>query len=158
MSENQDPELEELIARKLRDLPDQIAPASLASSVLATLRARQAAPWWRRSWFQWPASLRFASAGLAFAISTLLLWTAWSYWPDAAARYDSVAQSGTTWLATWRNWFNGASLQARTYLDTVPTSFLFAAIGVVAACYLMCIGLGTAFVRYFIFSKQTLRS
>jgi hypothetical protein len=158
MSENQDLELEELIARKLRALPDQIAPQSLASSVLATLRARQAAPWWRRSWFQWPASLRIASAGLAFAITGLLLAAALHYWPDAAARYDSMAQNGSTWIAAFTTWLDQATLQARAHLDTVPASFWFAAGGFVSACYLMCIGLGTAFVRYFIFSKQTLRS
>lgn len=158
MNEPNEPELEKLIARSLSTLPDQVAPPSIASSVMATLRARQEAPWWRRSWFQWPAPWRIASATAALAIISVLLAATWSYWPDAAARYDTLARSGSTMMTTLATWFDDVSLRAWPYLGAVPTSVWFAGLGVIAACYLMCIGLGTAFARYFIFSKQTLRS
>lgn len=158
MSEDHDPELEDLIARNLRALPDQAAPSSLATSVLAALRARQTAPWWRRSWFQWPVSLRVASAFAAVSITSVVVWSAWSHWPDTTARYDAIKESGTTLLAAATAWLGQVSVAAQSHLDTVPSSVWFTALGVIAACYLMCIGLGTAFARYFIFSKQSPRS
>ncbi len=68
---------EKRLHEELRRLPDLEAPASLASDVLAAIRAREArrvAAWWRRPATTWRPALRasFSAAVLALFVATML--------------------------------------------------------------------------------------
>ena len=63
MAEPEDKLAEEL-DRELKRLPDLPAPESIAANVLSTIKRWESRPWWQRSWFEWPMTLRYASIGL----------------------------------------------------------------------------------------------
>ena len=61
-------DLERLVDRELRALPDPRAPRTLLPSILAAIDAGvHPAPWYARPWRTWPAvaQLAFAAAGVA---------------------------------------------------------------------------------------------
>jgi hypothetical protein len=53
-------ELEPLVERALRDLPQRRAPRRLQSRILDELHSRSAGPWWRRKFAHWPLPARRA--------------------------------------------------------------------------------------------------
>lgn len=53
---------------ELRALPLVRAPAALQARVLAELARRQALPWWRQSFRDWPMAAQWAFAVLALAL------------------------------------------------------------------------------------------
>ncbi len=65
-------DLEELIGRRLRSLPEPLAPPTLWPRVRAAVEEHLARPWYRRAWREWPAALRAAS--LALVTGALLGW------------------------------------------------------------------------------------
>lgn len=56
----------------LRQLPARPAPGDLVPRVLAEIRRRAKAPWYRRPWLQWPATHRWGS-GVLLATSFFLV-------------------------------------------------------------------------------------
>lgn len=50
--------LERRIHQELRDLPSLKAPKSLGPRVLAAIAAREAAPWFRKTWADWPLAMK----------------------------------------------------------------------------------------------------
>lgn len=59
--------LEELIGRRLRELPGPEAPATLWPRVRVAVERRLAQPWYRRAWREWPVAQRAASSALVLA-------------------------------------------------------------------------------------------
>jgi hypothetical protein len=53
--------LEIEIDRQLKALPELEAPSGLAPRVMASIAAKAAVPWYRRSWSNWPVGLRWGS-------------------------------------------------------------------------------------------------
>ena len=58
-------DLEQLIGRRLRSLPEPLAPPTLWPRVRAAVEEHLARPWYRRTWREWPLALRAASLALA---------------------------------------------------------------------------------------------
>lgn len=58
MNDVNERKMEQRIHNELRDLPDLKAPKSLGPRVLAAIAARQQAPWWQKSWSDWPFSMK----------------------------------------------------------------------------------------------------
>src|SRR5690349_20449543 len=56
--------LEELIHRELRQLPERPAPDTLLPRVLQQIQARAQKRWWQRSWTHWPFAVQLASLPL----------------------------------------------------------------------------------------------
>lgn len=65
-------DLEELIDRRLRSLPEPPPPPTLWPRVRAAVEEHLARPWYRRAWRDWPVALRAAS--LVLATGALLGW------------------------------------------------------------------------------------
>ena len=69
MRPHPDDELEIWVDRELRRLPDRPAPETLMPRVMQAIAARQAVPWWRKSFAHWPLFARLfflvGSSGLA---------------------------------------------------------------------------------------------
>ncbi len=157
MSDEPDPQLEQWLARKLRELPDQAAPPSLATNVLATLRARQALPWWRRSWFEWPAKMRWSAAAAVPLVVGLIALLGWQLWPDLQARYTALVEGRAALGQTVSTWLELGSAGARDYLSALPSYVWTIGLGLVVASYLMCVGLGTVFARHFLVPQESNR-
>src|SRR6185369_7484696 len=61
-------DLERLVDRELKRLPQPRAPHTLMARVLEAVARMPARPWYARPWLQWPLPLRLASALLVLAV------------------------------------------------------------------------------------------
>jgi hypothetical protein len=151
-----DPEkLERLIHQTLRALPDRPAPSTLEVSVVAALGRRAGLPWWRRSYAQWPLSLRVAFLLLAAAAAAALV--AFGRRPVTARAFGQVALS-FPWIAFLQS--VGASLMdtARIVFDAIPAAWIYSTVVLLAGCYALLIGLGAAVYRTYFHRRSALRS
>lgn len=130
-------DLEQQIHGLLRDQPLRRAPATLQSRVLDAIAARRAAPWWQRSFLQWPLAARlaflvasFGAAGLALIgtphLDTLLPRT----------RLSILVQLAHTGADT-----------ARLLLHGIPSVWLEGAAALAAVLYLLTFALGATAYR-----------
>ena len=140
-----DPKLEQFIHRKLRELPDVEAPPTLAPRVLAALHARAQA-WWRRAWWDWPlaakagfVTLALAAAGLIGGGGLVLNQNVTNFSQQLADKLPQVPPLETTFSA----WIS----QTWTYAGTVSQPVWLGLLIGLAAMYLFCIGVGSAFFR-----------
>jgi hypothetical protein len=151
-----DPEkLERLIHQTLRALPDRPAPSTLEASVVAAIGRREALPWWRRTYADWPPSLRCAFLLVAIVAAAALV--AFSRSPVAAKAFSRVALS-FPWIAFLQS--IGASLMdtARIVFDAIPAAWIYSTVVLLAGCYALLIGLGAAVYRTYFRRRPALRS
>jgi hypothetical protein len=77
-------DLENLIHRKLQELPMPAAPPALLAGILAAVQCRLERPWYERSWTSWPRGLQVLSVTALAVVSAglvvlePLLGTAWN--------------------------------------------------------------------------------
>jgi hypothetical protein len=76
-------DLEEVVGRKLRQLPVPRAPQTLLPRVLAAVQEWSLRPWYRRAWFTWPVGGQFAA--VAAVVLVALVGTALLSMAQAAA-------------------------------------------------------------------------
>jgi hypothetical protein len=146
MSFEPDPKLASQIGEALKKLPDLKAPSSLVRQVLSAIDARNALPWWRRSWWNWPTA-----AKAAFAVITAILAAILS--GGGYVLSESATVYSTQWkerlattdlhVATFDSLWNAGNLLVQAFL---PLFHYAAFAGVIL--YLLCIGLGTACFRF----------
>jgi hypothetical protein len=137
------------VDRLLKDLPELDAPATLAPRVINAIRGRLAAPWYRRSWETWPAPLRAAlvAALVAVFVGLCLVATNVGHAPGlvtARHRFQSCAADAA---AAWHIVVAllNASVLAVKHLGP---RFIVAALTAAALAYALCVGFGTACVKY----------
>ncbi len=148
MNPDRERQLEALIDRELKALPDLPAPATLATRVLRAIDARARKPWHQCAWQEWPLAVRIASfATLAALFGGICLLA------SQLMRADQVAGL-TTMLGRV-----GAALGALGrvgeavlggLLMTVKnfgTGYIVAGLIAVAFSYAACVALGTVYVR-----------
>jgi len=140
--------IERLIGDLLRDQPLRSAPRTLHARVLAEIERREAAPWWRHSFLHWPLAARLlfilASLGvvkLALAGVVLLISGVHSQ-PvvDTIAKPLSWAEASASLLSKSVN-------LAAVILNAIPSTWLYAAIGLAVALYLALFLLGATAYR-----------
>lgn len=145
MNPQYEQQLEASVRRELNVLGELPAPPALANRILRVIEQRAAAPWYRQSWAAWPLSLRLVSLTVMLLAFGAVCWGAWALTPTAGA-------SGTleSWLADagaiWRT-LGVLGNTAATLLSRLGTGVIIAGAAVVFAAWVMCIGLGTAYVR-----------
>ncbi|MBM3880588.1 MAG: hypothetical protein FJ387_12875 [Verrucomicrobia bacterium] len=71
-----EPDWDDELHRRLKELPDRPAPATLLPRVLAALEARARVPWYRRTWWHWPPAAQGLALLLASGLLGGLLWLA----------------------------------------------------------------------------------
>jgi len=148
MNPHDEKQLEAAISRELKALPNLRAPRSLAAHVMATIEQRQAVPWYRLAWQDWPLPLR-AIAGLVLVASfSGLCFLSWQFvrTPDFAAASGKVgslfAGCGVIWNAL------GVLKNALLLVVKNLNPAILIGCGVALALgYAMCLGLGTVYVR-----------
>jgi hypothetical protein len=143
-----DNELEQRISQWARQLPPRKAPRSLEMRVLAAIAAREALPWWRKSFAHWPAAIRVVFLGVTAALAAGTVWILLG--AMGATSVEAAGEVFTAPLAWWHN-LNAAS---RSLLDLVlralppsAMSWIYLSLGLVAAAYVALIGAGAAMYR-----------
>jgi hypothetical protein len=145
MNPQYEQQLEASVRRELDALGELPAPPALANRILAAIEQRAATPWYHQAWSAWPFALRMASlTGLLLAFGGLSF-GAWQLMQDATA---------PAWLSSW---YADACALGRTLgvlANTVVTLFkglgsgvLLVGAAMLFGAWVMCIGLGTAYVR-----------
>jgi len=141
-----DPKLEALLGEELKMLPALSAPTSLVPRVMAILAARHALPWWQRSWWDWPRAAKAAFLLVAVAIAgafggggVLLDQGVVNYSQQVTER---LAPASTLWDTALSLRTAAGLLWARAAQPLLVTLMIAAGL-----LYLICVGVGTAFVR-----------
>jgi len=145
MNPQYEKQLEASVRRELDTLGELPAPSALANRILAALEQSTAAPWYRQAWVAWPFALRVASlTALVLGFAGLCL-GGWEL----------------THGATGQGWFGGwlaeASALWRTLAILTNTAgrlvgqlgngIIFIGVTFMFVSWVVCIGLGTAYVR-----------
>jgi hypothetical protein len=148
MNSNHKEELELEISRVLKDLPELEAPASLVHQVMSRLERRSALIWYRRSWQTWPVWLRTVSLVILAALFVGLCFAGWEF---------THTQVALTMGQRAGEWFSGLGAAANTLmvllnsiclvLGKLGTGFIVACLCAIGLAYVMCVGLGTMYLR-----------
>jgi hypothetical protein len=95
MDTPEEKELERFIDAHLKKLPEYEAPEDLASSVMAAILAREALPWWKQPFTEWPRHIQtFFFIALA-ALSSFAAWLAAQ--PAKVVSVDALAEQASSW-------------------------------------------------------------
>lgn len=140
--------LEAAIDRELKGLPELAAPSALQQRVMTAIRQGAAAPWYRRSWQYWPASLQWGS--LAFLLTSFgaLIFAGWDL--SRAADVAAIrAEFGGFFTGVSAVWSILHALLAAVVLVAkhLGTWFMVGCGLALALGYAIAVGLGTACVR-----------
>lgn len=138
---NRDEQLERLIDKVLRDQPLQRAPASLESKVMAEIARRALAPWWRSSFAHWPVAARLVFLVVSVGFVKLGL--------EATALLIDPLDPGARSAALFAefSWIHAVFVTIGAALRSLPSLWIYGAIAVLAAMYLMLFGVSAAAYR-----------
>jgi hypothetical protein len=140
---------EAALGRALKNLPERPAPAALLPSVMAQIRAREAAQLAPdRSWWRWPLWLRVASAVAFIALMALLVCLGGHFWENSLLpllqHWSATAQTVLASLGSAAEAiFRTGSGSGQAMLRWVFVGFSL----ILLATYFTCIGLGTFIYR-----------
>jgi len=140
--------LGERMHRELRQLPLLKAPETLVARVLTAIESRAQQPWWKKSWMNWPSSMRlaFVVGVCALASGILYLGIQISNEVPAGAVLEKVSASFGFLAPLWN--LIAALGNALVLVLRAGGQLLFwGTVGLVAAMYLTCVGLGTLCYR-----------
>jgi len=146
MNPDFDEQLEIEIDRRLKDLPDLVAPRTLAPRTMQLI-ARPAAQWRSRSWATWPASIRAAYVVVAVGVLAATVPGLRAFEQDLLApMFARFAHwgSGMEWL------WNAASALASAgsaVVNHAGKGIVLPCIFAVVLAYAACVGFGTVFVK-----------
>ncbi len=148
MKPGQETQLEKLIQRELKTLPELPAPATVADQVMAAIARRAQIPWYHRSWAEWPGALQAMSLVVMLVLFAGLC-LAGAHVPQTRLAGDAAHQAN--------RWFAGLDVIGNTLkvlADSAGLAFhqlgsgLLVAVAVAAGVgYALCLGLGTLYCR-----------
>jgi len=148
MENRNEKQLEELVHRELKKLPDLPAPETLVHRVMLSVHERQRRSWWQRSWLNWPLGVQMVSLAILVISAGLVSYLFGAAWNGL--NVASISTRLTEWLSTYAPvWeavraLGGAILMS---LQKVGQPVLFAAVGSLLLVYFLCVGLGTVCFR-----------
>ena len=140
--------LAERIHRELRQLTPLKAPETLVTRVLTAIESRAHQPWWRKSWLNWPSSMRLAFVVGVCALASGFLFLGFQFSSEVPA--DTVITRVSAWfgfLAPLWNLIVALGNALVLVLRAGGQLLFWCTVGVVAAMYLTCVGLGTLCYR-----------
>jgi len=146
MSQDFDP-LEKVVGGELRKLAPIKATESLSFNVLAQIRAGPQLAWWQQSIWSWPPLARATFLFIALSIMLLVSGGGFVASPEVQLSWDGAAERLSAFSPLWTALMAVAgwllTVWERSILPWLPHI-----IGVAVTAYLLCLGLGTAVVRY----------
>lgn len=151
MSQPNPEELEKLIHRTLRSLPDRPAPRSLELRVLAAIEARQSQPWWRQSFTHWPMAARGTFLVITGALAAAFI----------VIVFRAGAESNPTTIlagpmAAWQQAkavCHGIADLSSLVFRSIPPLWIYGGVAFIAVMYATLLGLGATAYRTF-FSQR----
>lgn len=148
MSDQEKLELERVIHRELRGLPEPKAPETLVHRVMLAVHARERAPWWQRSWLAWPFGFQLVSLIVLLFSAGLVSYLLGAAWDgvNVASIWQRVIAS-LAWLQPFAEVATALANAVVIICRAANPLWLLGAAGIIAAAYLVCIGLGTVCVR-----------
>ena len=148
MNPDRDQDLVLQIDRALKALPELQAPADLSRRVMAAIHARESLPWHRHAWSTWPALARAVAlfllaslfAGVCLGMHVL---------PEVAAVATLKHQASAWFSAASASWQAASAILNAAFLvvRNLSTGLLLGCVAAAVLGYLMCVGLGTVYVR-----------
>jgi hypothetical protein len=148
MNERDEKQLEQLVHRELRNLPELAAPETLVHRVMLAVHAKERQPWWQRPWLTWPGLAQQVSFAFFVATVAALVYFGAGAWQAAGI--------GNPLVKVWE-WIGSLSplwdsLQAlvnaaNLVLKKGGQQYLFIGLGIAATMYLLCVATGTACYR-----------
>jgi hypothetical protein len=137
-NEHREQQLERLIDQALRDQPVQRAPVDFEAKLMAEIARREAAPWWQRSFADWPiaARLLFLIASVGFATLGL----------RATSLVVTPLDHGATLFADVA-WIPSLFVTIGAVLHDLPSSWIYGGLTVIASLYLTLFGVSAAAYR-----------
>jgi len=145
---NEQEQLEQLIDRELRKLPERPAPETLVHRVMLAVHEKERQPWWQRPWLTWPRPARLAFSGLSAAIITALVYLGALAWQAAgiANPLDTIWQWVASLAPLW-GWLMALVNAVVLVLQKAGQQYLLIGLGIAVAMYLLCVATGTACYR-----------
>lgn len=138
--------LEELIHQKLRNLPEQEAPATLAPRVMAAIEAASRKPWWQKPWSSWPTLCQAAFLALLAGVAGGTTYGAAAAWNHASLPAVAKWLDPAPILALWEGLGAlGNALWLVLQSFGQPLIYAMATAGV--CLYLACVAFGVAWWR-----------
>lgn len=141
-------DLEKRITLILKDLPVRKAPSTLEARVMAAIAAREARPWWRKSYAAWPVAVR---GGFVVGTAALAAGTVWGLLRTSGAEASLSAgqwmTAPTVWWQQLRASVSEVGAILRPLLPENLAVWFYSAIALVAGVYGSLIGLGAAAYR-----------
>jgi hypothetical protein len=142
-----EPNLEQRIAQLLREQPQRRAPRTLEARVLAQI-AQRAAPWWQRSFGQWPGLARVSFVAVSLALAWLAVVGAMQLaalvgsvpWPEALTRTARMAHVASRLAAA-------GEVSLAAVLQQVPLWWIEAAAAFGVTLYVALFAVGAAAYR-----------
>lgn len=147
MDDRYEKQLETVIHRRLRDLPEVPAPATLVPRVLYQIQLRAERRWWRRPWAYWPLRARWL---VTFAVALMVGVFGWGEWLWQTDLRTELWRLTLGWAnVDTANWHVPVTLAnaAGTTMRAVAGQYWIYAATLLLLMYGTCIGIGTAFVR-----------
>ena len=146
MENNFEKQLEELIHRELRQLPDLPAPDTLIPRVRSAIAAQARQPWWQRPMMTWPLALRLAFITLLVGSLGLAGFYGAEISPGVGFVFQKIAQFFESFTPLWEHLV--ALANAILILGRAVSSyFLIYAALLLGVMYLACVGIGTLCFR-----------
>ncbi|MBI3850729.1 MAG: hypothetical protein HY298_10725 [Verrucomicrobia bacterium] len=139
-------QLEELIHRELRKLPDLPAPDTLISRVRSAIAAQDRQPWWQRPLLTWPLAMRLGFVALLLGA----LGAAGFYGAEISQGASVVFQNVEQIIASFTPLWERLSALANAVLilsRAISAHFLIYGAVLLGLMYLTCAGFGTLFYR-----------
>ena len=145
MSQDFDP-LEKIVGGELRRLAPIKAPEALSLNVLAQIRASPELAWWQQSIWSWPPLAR--ATFLFVGLSLMILVSGGGFVsPEVQWSWEGTTEKLNAFSPLWTALL-GVGGWLLTIWEHSIQPWLPHIIGVAVTAYLLCLGLGTAVVRY----------
>jgi len=155
MDNEKEKQLEELIHRELRNLPEVPAPPTLLHRVMLAVHENARRPWWVRSWVNWPLGMQMISLAVLLASAGLVSYFLGAAWDGfSVTSMSSKVVESFAWLKPI--WEIVAALvgAATVMLRVTGQQFLLIGAAIVALAYVTCVALGTVCVRMALYRPE----
>jgi hypothetical protein len=148
MNEQNEKQLEQLIHRELRKLPELSAPETLVHRVMLAVHVKERQPWWQRPWLTWPRPVQLGSAALFAATVTALVYFGAQAWQATGIvnPLDKIWQ----WVGSLSPLWDRLVTIGNAVVSVVQKGgrqYLLIGSGIAVTMYLFCVAAGTAFYR-----------
>ena len=145
---NEHEQLEQLMHRELRKLPELRAPETLVHRVMLAVHAKERQRWWQRPWQTWPLAAQWISSAMFAAAVVALIYFGAQAWQLAGI--GNPLDKIWLWILSlgplW-DWLVAQVNAVALIIQKGGQLYLFIGLGVAATMYLLCLATGTACYR-----------